>query len=94
MAPAWLLVGATFLRRYLVSAGPRQLCVWGSRVRPLPQPPTISRAERLAIDTLGQAPCSRKVPFAFAPSTTAADSSTQPQPNRSPLGWGFYFSAR
>jgi hypothetical protein len=29
---------------YLMSAGPRQPCVWGSRTRPLPQPPTRSFA--------------------------------------------------
>jgi len=68
-------------RSYLTSAGPRQPCVWGSRVRPLPQPPMTScaerfGAERLATDTLGQGPCSRKVPFAFASSTAIVESDT------------------
>ena len=32
--------------------------------------------ERLATDTLGQGPCSRKVPFAFASSTAIVESDT------------------
>ena len=38
---------------YLMSAGPRQPCVWGSRIRPLPQPPTRSRAVTPSIDGIG-----------------------------------------
>src|SRR5260370_36651713 len=43
------LVGAP----YLISAGPRQECVWGSRTRPLPQPPTRSPADTLGAVTVG-----------------------------------------
>jgi hypothetical protein len=38
---------------YLMSAGPRQPCVWGSRTRPLPQPPTRSRAVTSGMDGIG-----------------------------------------
>ena len=38
---------------YLISAGPRQPRVWGSRMRPLPQPPTRSTAKTLGIVTVG-----------------------------------------
>src|ERR1700739_809596 len=41
---------------YLISAGPRQLCVWGSRVRPRPQPPTRSLAEMSGNRGLGAMP--------------------------------------
>jgi hypothetical protein len=38
---------------YLMSAGPRQPCVLGSRTRPLPQPPTRSRAVTSGMDGIG-----------------------------------------
>jgi hypothetical protein len=35
---------------YLMSAGPRQVWVWGSRTRPLPQPPTsLTESEKCLI---------------------------------------------
>jgi hypothetical protein len=39
-------------RPHLISAGPRQVWVWGSRTRPLPQPPTKSPDDVLGVDTL------------------------------------------
>jgi hypothetical protein len=38
---------------YLMSAGPRQVWVWGSRTRPLPQPPTRSLAEKSGTEIVG-----------------------------------------
>jgi CubicO group peptidase (beta-lactamase class C family) len=39
---------------YLISAGPRQPCVWGSRTRPLPQPPMRSLADTLGVVMVGR----------------------------------------
>ena len=39
---------------YLMSARPRQLSIWGSRMRPLPQPPTRSPAVKWGIETPGR----------------------------------------
>jgi hypothetical protein len=40
---------------YRISAGPRQACVWGSRTRPRPQPPTTSPTVMFGTDGVGDA---------------------------------------
>ena len=56
-APTAIIVSAcgeiNLAAAYLKSAGPRQLWDWGSRTRPLPQPPTRSLEVRLGIEMLG-----------------------------------------
>jgi hypothetical protein len=41
---------------YLISAGPRQACVWGSRTRPLPQPPMRSPGDIVGVGSEGAIP--------------------------------------